>query len=75
MLNHFVVGPCAGRYLVAYLTPGCRVPTTVEDCPTIQAAQAESVRLNGNQIAREEVLRADALARGLYHIYPDLKGK
>jgi hypothetical protein len=76
MLNHFTIGPTAtNRYLVVYLTPGCQVPTTVEDCPTQQLALDESVRLNGEQIAREEAIRADARARGLYHIYPDLKGK
>ena len=76
MLNHFIIGPtAANRYLVVYLTPGCLTPTTVEDCPTQQLALDESVRLNGEQVRREEALRADALARGLCHIYPDLKSR
>lgn len=74
MLNHFTIGPRQGRYFVAYLTPGCDVPTIVTDCPSEQTAIDEAERLDRQQIEREEHLRADAIARGLYHIYPDLRG-
>ena len=39
------------------------------------AAEAEAHRLNEAQLAREKVLQADALARGLYGVYPDLAAR
>lgn len=73
MLNHFVIGPTAGnRYLVAYRTPGCLIPTTVEDCPSAETALGESARLNQEQFNREKALQAERALRGLGGVYPEL---
>ena len=73
MLNHNVIGPNeAGRYLVVYPTPGCAISTPVCDCATRQLAEAESMRLNGEQVMREMALRDDRQLRGLGGVYSDL---
>ena len=76
MLHHQTKGPdAAGEFAVTYLTPGCEVPTVV--CSGMRsrgAADREAQRRNDEQLSREKVLQADALARGLYGVYPDLEG-
>ncbi|RFP23177.1 hypothetical protein D0T25_06715 [Duganella sp. BJB488] len=75
MLQHTAIGPDnAGHYKVTYKTPGCDVPTVVcAGMRTHGAAEAEAERLNNAQLVREKILQADALARGLYGVYPDLE--
>jgi len=74
MLHHETIGPdAAGGYSVGYKTPGCDIPTVV--CPgmrTRAAAEDEAGRRNAAQLATEKALRADALARGLHGVWPDL---
>lgn len=74
MLNHETKGPdAAGEFTVTYKTPGCDVPTIV--CAGMRsrtAADREAERRNKEQLTREKVLQADALARGLYGVYPDI---
>lgn len=74
MLHHKSTGPDAkGEYQVSYKTPGCEVPTVV--CSGMRnrsAADREAQRRNDEQLAREKVLQADALARGLYTVHSDL---
>jgi hypothetical protein len=75
MLNHETKGPvAAGEFAVTYMTPGCDVPTVV--CAGMRsrtAADREAERRNKEQLTREKVLQANALARGLYGVYPDLE--
>jgi hypothetical protein len=64
MLIHVAVGPLEnGRYLVAYLTPGCSVLTVAGDCRTQAGATAEADRLNLIQIEREKAIQAERAAR------------
>lgn len=74
MLHHETQGPdAAGEFAVTYKTPGCDVPTVV--CAGMRsrtAAEREAQRRNNEQLAREKVLQADALARGLCGVYPDI---
>lgn len=74
MLSHEVIGPnAAGRFLVTYPTPGFRVPTVACDCSTRSQAEDEADRLNRLQVATEQGIRDDHLARGIRGIYPDLE--
>lgn len=50
MLTHQTLGPTtAGKYLVAYPTPGCDIPTIVCICNTAGQADEEAARLNAAQ--------------------------
>jgi hypothetical protein len=76
MLTHHTIGPTgAGRYLVAYLTPGCGVPTVACDCGTVGQADAEAKRLNAKQQVREMEIQCDRAARGLAGAYQGLRGE
>jgi hypothetical protein len=73
MLKHECTGPTAdGEYLITYPTPGCSVRTVAGIAHTAAGAAAEAKRLDDLQVAREKVLRADRLARGLGGVYPGL---
>jgi hypothetical protein len=74
MLHHKTKGPdAAGEFAVTYQTPGCTVPTVVcAGMRSASAADGEAQRRNEEQLVREKVIQADALARGLYGVYPDL---
>jgi mevalonate pyrophosphate decarboxylase len=66
MLKHEYSGPNeAGEYLVTYKTPGCDVPTVAGIAMSAAGAAAEVKRLNDVQLAREQSLRDDQMARGL----------
>lgn len=68
MLNHKTIGPTAnGQYLVAYLTPGCNIPTVATICKTQQQADAETARLNQYQSKRENDLRVQAASARANH--------
>lgn len=75
MLVHEAQGPDAvGEFQVTYQTPGCNVPTVA--CSGMRsrgAADTEAKRLNDAQLNRERVIQADAIARGLRTIHPDLE--
>lgn len=75
MLHHKTMGPNTfGEYQVTYQTPGCDVPTVA--CSGMRsrgAADNEAKRLNDAQLNRERVIQADASARGLHTIHPDLE--
>lgn len=73
MLVHTVTGPtAAGRFLVTYQTPGCCVPTLAADCSTQVQAENEALRLNCDQVRREEAVRRDQVLRGLVLMTDDL---
>lgn len=77
MLLHKATGPDAiGEYRVTYKTPGCNVLTVA--CSGLRsrsAADSEAERRNAMQVMRENVLQADATARGQRGVYPGLKTK
>lgn len=73
MLEHKFIGPdTAGAYSVVYPTPGCDALTVACVCRTEAQAQDEAYRRNNDQLARERILQADRLARGLVGAYPAL---
>ena len=75
MLKHVVIGPNdAGKFIVAYPTPGTRNCAAVCDGCTADEARGEALRLNRMQLAREQAIRADRQARGLAGVHPCLKG-
>jgi hypothetical protein len=75
MLTHQTIGPTnAGRDLVAYLTPGCAVPTVACDCSSRDQADAETKRLNAAQRAREVAIKCERAACGLTGAHPGLGG-
>ena len=75
MLKHSAIGPdAAGKFKVAYPTPGKRGLTCVCDGCTESTANSEAARLNRAQLAGEHAIRADHQARGVRGVYPGLKG-
>ena len=75
MLHHQTKGPdAAGEFQFTYQTPGCDVPTVAcSGMRSREVADTEAKRLNDAQLNRERVIQADAIARGLRTIHPDLE--
>ena len=75
MLHYETTGPDAeGKFNVTYKTPGCEVLTVAcAGLPNRALAEREARRWNDRQLEVEEALKADALARGLHGVYPDLE--
>ena len=73
MLNFKSIGPRSdGRYLVGYQTPGCDLITVSCDCRTESQANDEVIRLNRDQIDREDALRDERMHCGLIGTYAEL---
>ena len=75
MLNHFPVGPLEDQtYLVAYLTPGCKVATVVYEHLNEKDAISEARRLNLEQAAKEKTLQAHMALLNRHRMSTDLSG-
>lgn len=75
MLNHYPVGPLEDRtYLVAYLTPGCKVATVVMEHLNEQDAISEARRLNASQAAKEKALHDQQALLSRRRVSTDLGG-
>ena len=75
MLKYQVIGPdSAGRYLVAYPTPGLKTSFTMAcDCPTLESAQDAAEHYNMIQVRREMMIKRERELCGLAGVYPDLE--
>lgn len=74
MLNYYTLGPTvAGYFLVAYTSPGCNVPTVTCVCTTKGQARKEVLRINTEQVEREEAIEYERELRGLWRISNDLR--
>jgi hypothetical protein len=65
LLEHSVLGPFGdGTFLVVYACAHTRELTSVMETSSRKTAEREAIRLNAEQLAREQMIQMDRRLRG-----------